>query len=165
MPQAIDAADPQHPPGYWIRRLQQIAVAIFLQETEGLEITPVQFGALEAMAQAPGLDQRRLAARLGLDTSTLGGVLDRLVAREWCERRAAPHDRRARLLHLSAAGYAALAQVRPRMEVAQARILSPLSAAQQRQFMQLMVQLVQANNAHSRAPTAERSRPGILPKP
>ena len=33
-------------PGHCIRRLQQIAVAIFLQETQAYGITPVQYAAL-----------------------------------------------------------------------------------------------------------------------
>ena len=33
-------------PGPYIRRLQQIAVAIFLQETEGFGVTPIQYGTM-----------------------------------------------------------------------------------------------------------------------
>ncbi|MFA6616661.1 MAG: MarR family transcriptional regulator, partial [Hydrogenophaga sp.] len=57
-------------PGYAIRRLQQIAVGIFLQEMAagGLNLTPVQFGALQVVALQPGIDQRTLAGRIALDT-------------------------------------------------------------------------------------------------
>jgi len=68
-------------PGTYIRRLQQIAVAIFLQETEPFGLTPVQYAALAAVRRLPGVDQRTLAATIGLDTSTTGGVIDRLEAR------------------------------------------------------------------------------------
>jgi hypothetical protein len=47
-------------PGHPMRRLQPIAVAIFLQETESSGITPVQHAALQAVANQPGLDQRAL---------------------------------------------------------------------------------------------------------
>ena len=69
-------------PGPYIRRLQQIAVAIFLQDTEGFGVTPVQYGVLLTVSRQPGLDQRTLAALMGLDTSTTAGVVDRLEARE-----------------------------------------------------------------------------------
>ena len=46
-------------PGHYIRRLQQIAVAIFLQETEATGITPVQYAALQMVCNQPGIDQRR----------------------------------------------------------------------------------------------------------
>ena len=36
-------------PGHYIRRLQQIAVALFLEETAEFGITPVQFAALQAV--------------------------------------------------------------------------------------------------------------------
>ena len=140
-------------PGYWIRRLQQIAVALFLQETQGLDITPVQYGTLQAICNRPGMEQGAIAAQLGLDTSTLGTVLNRMEDRGWCTRRAAPHDKRVRLLHPTPQGHALLTSILPRMQTAQARILAPLSAHQQQQFMQLLVTVVEGNNAHSRAPT------------
>ena len=68
-------------PGHHIRRMHQIAVAIFLQETEAHALTPVQYAAMQAVANSPGLDQRPLASTVGFDTSTIGGVIDRLEAR------------------------------------------------------------------------------------
>ena len=73
-------------PGYLIRRLQQIAVAVFLQETEACNITPVQYAALQTVQRSPGIDQRSLARTIGFDTSTIGGVIDRLEARGLVQR-------------------------------------------------------------------------------
>lgn len=139
-------------PGYWIRRLQQIAVALFLQETTGLDITPVQYGALQTICNQPGLDQRAIAARLALDTSTLGTVLDRMEQRGWCVRQTAIDDKRVRRLHATDAGHLMLARVLPHMEAAQARILSHLTKSEQQQFMQLLTTIVEGNNQYSRAP-------------
>jgi len=85
-------------PGHYIRRLQQIAVGIFLDETSQENITPVQFAVLFATAKHPAMDQRTLSARIGFDTSTLGAVLDRLEANGTIRRNASPTDRRSRLL-------------------------------------------------------------------
>ena len=38
-------------PGFHIRRLQQIAVAVFLEETQATGITPVQYAALYAVGR------------------------------------------------------------------------------------------------------------------
>lgn len=140
-------------PGHQIRRLQQIAVAIFLQEADSTGLTPLQYAALQTAHNQPGIDQRTLARSIGLDTSTTAGVIDRLEARALLERRITPEDRRVRRLHATAAGLALLRQAQPAMERAQQRLLAPLPAAEQAEFMRLLGALVQANNELSRAPS------------
>ncbi len=140
-------------PGHHIRRLQQIAVAIVLQECEPLGLTPIQYAALQAVANAPGVDQRTLARSIALDTSTTGGVVDRLQARGLLQRNASPDDRRVRLLTLTPDGLALLRQAVPAMRRAQKRILEPLPAAERKAFVQMLGTLVRANNALSRAPS------------
>lgn len=141
-------------PGYHIRRLQQIAVAVFLQETESLGTTPIQYAALQGIANAPGIDQRSLARSIGVDTSTIASVIDRLEARGLVQRGASPDDRRVRLLTLTTAGGAELAAVVPAMHRAQQRILEPLPKAERAEFMRMLRTLVTANNDQSRAPSA-----------
>lgn len=160
MPDADAPIDLNAQPGHVIRRLHQIAVGIFLQETAAQGITPVQYAALQAVHNEPGIDQRTLAGRIALDTSTTAGVVDRLQARGWLHREPDPHDRRVRRLTLTEAGRALLAAVVPGMRRAQARILQPLSEAEQAQFMALLQRVVQHNNAHSRAPVEPRRRGG-----
>src|SRR5574337_49705 len=140
-------------PGYQIRRLQQIAVAVFLQETASTGVTPVQFAALQAAHNSPGLDQRTLARTIGFDTSTTAGVIDRLESRGLLQRNASPADRRVRLLTLTPQGEALLAATVPAMERAQVRMLDPLSQAERAEFMRLLNRLVAANNELSRAPS------------
>jgi DNA-binding MarR family transcriptional regulator len=125
-------------PGHCIRRLQQIAVALFMQEATALGTTPVQYAVLHTLADQPGIDQRTLARAVSFDTSTIGGVIDRLEARGLLVRRLSPEDRRVRLLQLTPQGKALLADLTPRMESAQERILEPLSAAQRKEFMRMM---------------------------
>ncbi|MCX7251736.1 MAG: MarR family winged helix-turn-helix transcriptional regulator [Burkholderiales bacterium] len=144
-------------PGHAIRRLHQISLGIFHQETEDLNITPVQYAILQTVRDLPGCDQRTLAGRIALDTSTTAGVVDRLEARGLLLRRISPTDRRVRLLALTPAGELLLAQTLPGMERTQERILEPLSPEQRRQFMELLQQLVTENNDLSRAPS-ERPR-------
>jgi DNA-binding MarR family transcriptional regulator len=145
-------------PGHQIRRLQQIAVGLFMDETAsaGLDVTPVQYAVLATVARQPGIDQRTLARTVGFDTSTVAGVVERLERRELLRRQPAPEDRRLRRLALTPAGTSLLASVLPAMRRAQHRILAPLPAAERRRFMTLLDRLVAANNGASRAP----SQPG-----
>lgn len=140
-------------PGHYIRRLQQIAVAIFLQETEAFGVTPVQYAGLQAVRRMPGMDQRSLARSIGLDTSTVAGVVDRLEARGLMVRNASPDDRRVRLLSLTDEGETLLDQIEPAMLRAQKRMLEPLSRKDQQEFMRMMRVVVRANNELSRAPS------------
>jgi MarR family transcriptional regulator, lower aerobic nicotinate degradation pathway regulator len=140
-------------PGYYIRRLHQIAAAIFLQETEAHGLTPVQFAALSKVGLTPGVDQRTLAGSIGLDTSTIAGVIDRLEARGLMLRNASSEDRRVRLLSLTSEGQSLLRAIEPDMLKAQQRILKPLPAAERDAFMRMLRKLVEANNEMSRAPS------------
>jgi MarR family transcriptional regulator, lower aerobic nicotinate degradation pathway regulator len=142
----ISASHPRAPldalPGHCIRRLQQIAVAIFIQESAASGATPVQFAVLQALADQPGIDQRSLARVVSLDTSTIGGVVDRLEARGLLTRSHSPEDRRVRLLHLTPEGESLLSDLIPSMQRTQERILEPLSVAERRDFMRMVQQLI-----------------------
>jgi DNA-binding MarR family transcriptional regulator len=141
-------------PGHYIRRLQQIAVGIFLDETAAESITPVQFAVLFATSREPGLDQRTLAGKVGFDTSTLGAVVDRLEGRGLIQRSVSPNDKRVRLLSLMPEGHALLERVMPSMLKAQERMLEPLPEAERSKFMSMVKRIVDANSAWSRAARA-----------
>src|SRR5450755_4447613 len=48
-------------PGYLFRRMQQIAVAIFVEECKAYDLTPVQYASLVAIRTHPGIDATRLS--------------------------------------------------------------------------------------------------------
>src|SRR5438876_1166385 len=81
-------------PGYLFRRMQQIAVAIFMEECREFDLTPVQYAALVAIQTHPGIDATRLSAVIAFDRSTLGSVIERIEAKGLVERKASPDDRR-----------------------------------------------------------------------
>jgi DNA-binding MarR family transcriptional regulator len=139
-------------PGHYIRRLQQIAVGVFMEETQDFGVTPVQFAALNALVATPGIDQRTLAASIGFDTSTIGGVVDRLEGRGWVQRQVSPEDRRARLLQLTPEGKQLLQEVSASVLSTQERILAPLPEAERQEFLRMLKVLVATNNDASRAP-------------
>lgn len=75
-------------------------------------ITPAGWSALAAVAavdEAPS--QRQLAEQLGVDGATLVATIDRLVAGGFVERMPSPHDRRVKLVVLTAQGRSLAARV------------------------------------------------------
>jgi MarR family transcriptional regulator, lower aerobic nicotinate degradation pathway regulator len=154
-------------PGHLIRRLQQIAVSLFLSQTQEFGITPVQYSALVAIQNNPGIDQTTLTEIVALDRTTIGEVMERLEAKKLLLRARGTNDRRAKTLFLTPAGKKLTAKMRPHVEAAQRHIVGPLSVAERKQFVQLMRKLVDLNNGHSRVPLRARStkgKPVSLPK-
>src|SRR5258708_8559721 len=90
-------------PGYLFRRMQQIAVSIFVEECKAHDLTPVQYAALIAIHTHPGIDATRLSAVIAFDRSTLGSVIERLEAKDFIERKPAREDKRVKLLYLTRA--------------------------------------------------------------
>lgn len=81
------------------------------------------------LAEHGGITQRDLAARCGLDDSTLVRLLDALTARGWVERRAKPHDRRARCVHLTEAGEIAVGEIRAILAASEGAMLAGVGHA------------------------------------
>jgi MarR family transcriptional regulator, lower aerobic nicotinate degradation pathway regulator len=139
-------------PGYLFRRMQQIAVAIFMEECKAFDLTPVQYAALVAIETHPGIDATRLSAVIAFDRSTLGSVIERIETKGLIERRPSPDDKRVKLLYLTRSGASLLHEIVPAVDRAQARMLQPLKAADRKTLMALLSQLVDLNNESSRVP-------------
>jgi MarR family transcriptional regulator, lower aerobic nicotinate degradation pathway regulator len=139
-------------PGYLFRRMQQIAVALFIEECKAFELTPVQYAALIAIHTHPGIDATRLSAVIAFDRSTLGSVIERLESKRLIDRKPSGEDKRVKLLYLTKAGAAILRDIMPSVEKAQARMLQPLKPADRKVLLSLLTQLVDLNNEASRVP-------------
>ena len=139
-------------PGYLFRRMQQIAVAIFVEECKAFDLTPVQYAALVTIHTHPGIDATRLSAVIAFDRSTLGNVIERLEAKKLIERKPSPEDKRVKLLYLTRAGAALLRDITPAVDRAQVRMLQPLKSVNRKALMGLLSQLVDLNNEASRVP-------------
>jgi DNA-binding MarR family transcriptional regulator len=139
-------------PGHLIRRLQQIALALFMEQAEPFGITPVQYSALIAIGNHPGIDQTALCNVIAFDRTTIGGVVGRLEKKKLIKRVGGAHDRRTKSLRITAAGRRLLGQVEPAVQATQRLILAPLKPAERVAFMGMLKHLVHLNNEHSRAP-------------
>lgn len=144
--------DLQTQPGHLIRRAQQIAVAIFIEECAAFDLTPVQYAAMVAIQENEGIDATRLSAQIAFDRSTLGNVLERLEARGLIERFASADDKRIKLLKLTAQGRIVTRRAEAAVRRTQDRILAPLAPKDRRVLLELLAQLVELNNDASRVP-------------
>lgn len=139
MPKSFDF---QHAPGHLIRRAHQVAVAIFMEETAGFDVTPVQFAILNALIDDPGEDQVTLAGEVAFDAATFGSVIGRLEAKGWVRREPDATDRRRKLLWITPQGQQAAAQMRRAVSTVQGRIVASLDVREREQLLLLLDKLV-----------------------
>jgi DNA-binding MarR family transcriptional regulator len=139
-------------PGHLIRRSQQISVAIFFEEFDRYDVTPIQYAALIAIRDHPGIDQKTLADQVAIDRSTIGTVLRTLDERGLITRVAPKQNMRIKQVFISRAGDDLLQTTRKDIYRVQERILAPLSVKERKVFMELLSRLVRLNNKLSRAP-------------
>lgn len=126
-------------PGHLIRRLHQLSTATFAErmKSAGLDLTSVQFAALQTIADSPGIDQASLAQQIAYDRATIGGVVDRLERKGWVSRSTNPADKRARQVTLTDTGARTLQVVTPIVDALQVDILSALTPEERHQFIAL----------------------------
>lgn len=137
------AADLTTHPGHLARRLQQ-AHYLLWNAMVSEEITSPQFAVLNALVAEPGLDQRTVGERVGLDRSTIAEVISRLSRRGLLDKVRDPQDGRRSLLHLTDEG----ARTHRRLTVRTARMnqvfLAPLTADERTVFFDLIRRVADA---------------------
>ena len=145
-------------PGFLIRRAQQIAVSLFLEETGALGVTNSQYGILLMLKHRPGIDQISVAKLLGLDRSTTALVMSKLEKAGLIERCIGEHDRRRHNLELTRAGVKMLERLGEPARRAQARVLSPFTADERAEFLRLLAKFVGKFNGTTRVPLETHRR-------
>ncbi len=126
-------------PGHLIRRLHQFSTHVFQVSAReaGIDITPVQFAAMDAIRSQPGIDQASVASRIAYDRATIGGVLERLEAKGLLTREVSPRDRRAREVTLTPLGREVFDKVLPVVQEMQGRLLPGLTDTERQTFLML----------------------------
>ncbi|WP_332775524.1 MarR family winged helix-turn-helix transcriptional regulator [Polaromonas sp.] len=132
-------------PGHLVRRAHQLSVAIFMEETEAFDVTPVQFAILNALMDDPGEDQITLSGRVAFDPATSGSVIGRLEAKGLIRRQADPGDRRRKLLWVTPEGEKLALQMKRAVGRVQQRIVAPLDDAEREQLRFLLAKLVEGH--------------------
>jgi len=105
--------------------------------------------ALCELATGPALNQRDLATRLGLTTSTVSRLVDQLVEKDWAERRVDPDstDTRIRLVALTSNGEHVAGQVLTARAQRFARLLDAIPLDKQSSVVESLHLLKAATDA------------------
>ncbi|MEI5097483.1 MarR family transcriptional regulator [Streptomyces sp. PmtG] len=137
------AVDLTSHPGHLARRLQQ-AHHLLWTTMVSEETTSPQFAVLNALAGDPGLDQRGVGARVGLDRSTVAEVVSRLSRRGLVDKVRDPQDGRRALLRLTAEGRRAHRKLTVRTARMNRVFLAPLTPEEQALFLGLAQRVADA---------------------
>lgn len=150
-------ADMHQRPGHLIRRAQQVHSYLWTT-TVSRDMTPTQFAALTVIAGNPRSDQVAISRESGLDTSTTGTVIERLVARGWVDVDRDPKDKRRKLLDLTVEGRATFDEVFARASSMTEQLVECFDDDEQQQLVSLLSRLV-AHGEKLRETSAEAAPP------
>ena len=137
------AVDLNTHPGHLARRLQQ-AHYLLWNAMVSEEITSPQFAVLNTLVAEPGLDQRTVGERVGLDRSTIAEVVSRLIRRGYLDKVRDPQDGRRYLLRLTDDGLRAHRKLSLRTARMNQVFLAPLSAEERTLFFSLIQRVTDA---------------------
>ena len=129
--------------------------ALYRRVTGG--IPPVQLQALTVLS-AGDVRMHELARRLGLATSTVTRLVDRLEAAGLAERRSERPDRRSVLVGLSTPGRQALRSVRKRLRAYLEELLAVLPPHDRGELVRLLAKLGEGLTSQTLEPVPVRSR-------
>lgn len=140
------------PVGYELVAAILVTADAFLRESQRLfrpyGLSGAQYNLLNVVAEADaGLSQRALSDRLVVDRSNITGLIDRMEAAGWVERRDDPGDRRAYRVQLTPAGRALWREVTPIYLAVVAQVTRGLPARRQTETVAVLRQLEQAASA------------------
>jgi DNA-binding MarR family transcriptional regulator len=124
--------------GYLLGRANLAHRAIAEKGLAPLGLSGKGLGALILLVQEGPLSQQRLAAKQGIDRTTMVAVVDELERAGFVERRRDPTDRRAYSLQATAKGRRVLARAREVTKRAEAEFLAPLAPADRRRLKELL---------------------------
>ena len=124
--------------GYRLRLAQQTVFRDFSRSVA--ELSPGRVGILLLIDANPGVTQSRLAQAVGLDRSTMVGLIDTLEDRALIQRRRG-EDRRTNGLWLTRPGRRLLGGLKRRIELHEKRVAARLSASERVQLIALLEKL------------------------
>ncbi len=140
-------------PGFLIRRLHQIHVALFAEICAAHKVTPLQYSLLSALCACDSADQTTLAAMVALDRTTTTGALKRLEARGLVQRGKSAEDRRSHRCRLTVAGRALHGAMEADARRAHAQTLAPLGVEDGAALVALLKRVVAAFGDRGEPPT------------
>lgn len=133
----------QHAIGYLIHLAELANMQGFSRAFAGTGVTPARFTALELIACNPGIRPSTLATAMAVERSNLVAVIRFLETRGWIAA-GEGSNRREKSLMPTAAGEAALAELRQRLRAHDAALATGCSPQERQQLARLLARIVGA---------------------
>jgi DNA-binding MarR family transcriptional regulator len=116
---------------FQLAKANQAGSRFWLKKLSDLHLTAVQGMVIRFLYDNDRLTSSELGKKTDLDSATLTGVLDRLEAGGFVERRQNPEDRRSIRIHLTEKGKAAGEKVAQLMDEANTEFLHGFNASEE----------------------------------
>ncbi|HQL01317.1 MAG TPA: MarR family transcriptional regulator [Smithellaceae bacterium] len=116
----------------------QLSSRFLTQKVSELNLTSVQAMVLGFLTEEDQITSSELGRRTELDSATLTGILDRLEAAGYLERKSNPDDRRSIHIHLTAKGKALGNEATALLLKANSEFLQVLDDAQRKELHEII---------------------------
>ncbi|CAN5435697.1 MarR family transcriptional regulator [soil metagenome] len=133
-------------PGFLVRRLYQIHVALFVEECAGEAITPIQYSVMAALQELGTVDQTTLSRATALERTNVADVILRLKGRGLVKRTLSPNDQRMAMAGLTDQGRALLKRIARASARAHERTIAGLQDADRDFLLDALQMLVDAHD-------------------
>ncbi len=123
--------------GFLLRKANQRHRLIFSTEVDN-EIAPAQFSVLAKLHEVGAVSQNQLGRLIALDSATVKGVVERLLAAGYVHRERSPDDARLRIIQLTDEGRITVERLLPVAERITELTLAPLSEQEAKTLVRLL---------------------------
>jgi len=130
--------------GFLIHDVSRLRRNTFDQFMKPLGVTRSQWWVIAHLSRKDGMMQTELAGLLDVGKVTLGGLVDRLEAGGWIDRRPAPGDRRVKNVFLTEKSLGLLKEMRTVEKALNQSVLKGFTAEERNQLADLLTR-VKAN--------------------
>ncbi len=136
--------DSQRGPGFLLTESARLLRKLIDRRLQPLGLTRAQWSILAILSNQEGLSQSQISAKLEIEKSTAGRLIDQVEKSGWIERRPIAGDRRVWGIHLTDRARQLLVQVETVILRSRTEMLQGLSAAQQ-DYLSEILQTVKAS--------------------
>ncbi len=158
----LDQSRLTHLAGYAASRAAIELRKAFLKHMAPLALKTTEFSILVLVASNARVNQKQLGRALDVSAPNMAITLDKMVERGWVERVRSTEDRRAQLIHLTAAGRKLVQRAETIAATMERETLSVLSEAERLLLIELLLKLAAGQPGRrlaKLAPGAAPSRP------
>lgn len=126
--------------GQLLFRLWRVSHTQTAAALESIGLNPALFAVLNFLRAREGVIQQEIGAAMGIDPSTMVGLIDQLERAGLAKRRPHPRDRRAREVVITTKGRRTVERARAVAREVEADVLKGLAPAERDQLLELLRQ-------------------------